>query len=143
MGRAFRMMELAIGDIFRITLFPEDGVHPKNPGDRSRTKYVVVLGIDDESIMVGSVLINSKINDSLFVRIGPYQHCIYSSDYSFMTKDESYIDCFRIKEISASRLCSAGIYVGKLCERDIKAASELAASSPANKPAILQKYHLL
>ena len=136
-------MEPAVGDIFRITLFPEDGVHPKNPGDRSRTKYVVVLGIDDESMMVGSVLINSKINDSLFARIGPYQHCIYSSDYSFMTKGESYIDCFRIKEISVSRLSSAGIYVGKFSERDIEAVSELAAASPANKPAILQTYHLL
>lgn len=137
------MMELTVGDIFKITLFPEDGVHPKGPGDISRTKYVVVLGIDFGSIMVGSVLINSKINDRLFSIIGPYQHCIYSSDYSFMTKDESYIDCFRIKEISASRLSSEGIYVGKLREQDIEAASELAAASPANKPAILRKYHLV
>lgn len=60
-----------------------------------------------------------------------------------MTKDESYIDCFRIKEISASRLSSEGIYVGKLREQDIETASELAAASPANKPAILRKYHLV
>ena len=37
------MMELTVGDIFKITLFPEDGVYPKGPGDISRTKYVVVF----------------------------------------------------------------------------------------------------
>ena len=50
--------------MFKMKLLPQEGVTPKNPGDTDRTKYLVALGIDDSKILVGSVLINSHINDS-------------------------------------------------------------------------------
>ena len=37
-------MSIQQGSVFRMTLFPKDGVTPKNEGDKSRTKYFVVIG---------------------------------------------------------------------------------------------------
>lgn len=135
-------MELAVGDIFKITLFPTDGVKPKNDGEKSRTKYIVIVGIDDEKILVGSVLINSKINEHLFSIIGPYQHRILPENYIFLTKKESYIDCFKIKEIPYKRLLDSAEYIGSLSEDDFLQISKLIVSSPANKKHILKKYLL-
>ena len=64
------------GSILKMTLFPKDGVTPKNAGDTSRTKYFVVIGKDENSILVGSLLINSDINTNMAKIIAPYQHCI-------------------------------------------------------------------
>lgn len=141
--QALRSLVLKVGSIFRMTLLPEDGVIPKNLGDVDRTKYFVVLGIDDDSILVGSVLINSRINDRLFTVIGPYQHRICQMHYTFLTKEESYIDCYRIKEIGYDRILSEAEYVGLLDENDLADIISLTVSSPANKKLVLMKYHLL
>lgn len=136
-------MDLVVGDVFRMTLFPEDGVKPKHAGDMSRTKYFVVIGLDEGRVMAASLLVNSKINDRLFSIIGPYQHCIHSEDYSFLTKSESYVDCFRIKEISAERIIENADYVGRLNADDIDEILNLTVSSPNNRKGILKKYHLI
>lgn len=141
--QALRSLALKVGSIFRMALLPEDGVIPKNPGDVDRTKYFVVLGVDDDSILVGSVLINSRINDRLFNIIGPYQHRIIQEDYAFLTKAESYIDCYRIKEIGLDRILSDAEYVGVLEEADVADVMSLTVSSPANRKLVLKKYHLV
>lgn len=141
--QALRSLVLKVGSIFRMTLLPEDGVIPKNLGDVDRTKYFVVLGVDDDSILVGSVLINSRINDRLFNIIGPYQHRIIQEDYAFLTKAESYIDCYRIKEIGLGRILSDAEYVGALEESDIADIMSLTVSSPANRKLVLKKYHIV
>lgn len=141
--QALRSLVLKVGSIFRMTLLPEDGVIPKNPGDVDRTKYFVVLGVDDDSILVGSVLINSRINDRLFNIIGPYQHRIIQEDYDFLTKAESYIDCYRIKEIGLDSILSDAEYIGVLEEADVADVMSLAVSSPANRKLVLKKYHLV
>lgn len=141
--QALRSLVLKVGSIFRMTLLPEDGVIPKNLGDVDRTKYFVVLGVDDDSILVGSVLINSRINDRLFNIIGPYQHRIIQEDYDFLTKAESYIDCYRIKEIGLDSILSDAEYIGVLEEADVADVMSLAVSSPANRKLVLKKYHLV
>ena len=131
------------GSIYRMVLTPAEGVRPKNTGDTGRTKYFVVLGIDNEMVVVGTVLINSRINPGLFLIIGPYQHLINNRDYPFLSKPESYIDCYNIKEINAVRILRESVCVGRLKDEDYSAILSLAVSSPANKKSVLSKYHLI
>ncbi len=140
---ALKSLSLQVGSVFKMKLLPQEGVTPKNPEDTCRTKYLVVLGIDDSKILVGSVLINSHINDRLFSIIGPYQHCIYETDYSFLTKEESFIDCFQVKEISYDRIIDEAEYIGLIEDDDMVAVRELVISSPANKKLTLKKFHIL
>lgn len=140
---ALKSLSLQVGSIFKMKLLPQDGVTPKNPGDIDRTKYFVVLGIDDSKVLVGSVLINSHINNKLFSIIGPYQHCIYEADYSFLTHEESFIDCFQVKEISYDRIINEAEYIGLIEDVDMVSVKELVISSPANRKFILKKFHIL
>lgn len=137
-----KRMSLVPGSVFRMELFPEDGVTPKNEGDISRHKYFVVLGIDNGSILVGSVLINSEINSSLIRVIAPYQHCIYPEDYQFLNNKFRYVDCFLIKELPFDRIMESAEYIGIINDADLSKIKELAISSPANRPNILKRYGL-
>lgn len=139
---SLKILSLRRGSVFKMPLTQKEGVRPKNPGDVDRTKYFVVLGIDDERILVGAVLINSEINKKLFPVIGAYQHRIASSEYSFLGKLESYVDCYSLKEIGYDSLAEAR-YVGMLNEADLAGIISLAISSPASKKLTLRKYHLL
>ena len=122
-----------------MTLFPKDGVTPKNEGDKSRTKYFVVIGIDDESLLVGSLLINSDVNINLVHAIAPYQHCVYPKDQAFVGDKYLFIDCYRIKELSFAQIIEDGDYIGTVSAVDLDKAIDLANASPVNKPLTLKK----
>lgn len=128
------------GIVFKMTLFPKDGVTPKNEGDASRTKYFVVIGKDEDSILVGSLLINSDVNINMVHAIAPYQHCIYPKDYSFLGDKYRYIDCYRIKELQFDQIIESGEYIGTISEVDMYKAIDLANASPVNKPLTLMKF---
>lgn len=138
-----KSLAVEVGSIFKMTLRPADGVTPKNACDTDRTKYFAVIGVTTDKITVASLLVNSRINGYLFNIIGQYQHRILSSDYAFMTKAESYFDCYHIKELTAERIINDGEYVGTVAEEDLKAIRELAVKSPANKQITLKKYNLI
>lgn len=137
-----QLKELSIqpGSVFKMTLFPKDGVTPKNEGDVSRTKYFVVIGKDEDSILVGSLLINSDVNINMVHAIAPYQHCIYPKDYSFLGDKYRYIDCYRIKELQFDQIIESGEYIGTISEVDMYKAIDLANASPVNKPLTLMKF---
>lgn len=128
------------GSVFKMTLYPKDGVTPKNEGDKSRTKYFVVLGKDAESILVGSLLINTEVNINMVRVIAPYQHCIYPKDYPFLGDKYRFIDCYSIKELQFDKIISDGEYIGTISDVDMIKAISLANSSPVNKPFVLKKY---
>lgn len=134
--------EIKKGDIFRMTLFPEDGIIPKHEGESERNKYFVVLGMDDDRALVGSVLINSRINEHLFSRIAAQQYRITPDDYSFLTKEESYIDCYSIKEIAIERIRRDATHVDILKDEDYIEVRRLIRQSPVIAPIILKKFHL-
>ena len=136
----FKGMSIQPGSVFRMTLFPKDGVTPKNEGDKSRTKYFVVIGKDDESLLVGSLLINSDVNINLVHAIAPYQHCIYPKDYAFLGDKYRFIDCYRIKELSFDQIIEDGDYIGTISAVDLDKAIDLANASPVNKPLTLKKF---
>lgn len=133
-------LSIQLGSVFKMTLFPKDGVTPKNEGDVSRTKYFVVIGKDEDSILVGSLLINSDVNINMVHAIAPYQHCIYPKDYSFLGDKYRYIDCYRIKELQFDQIIESGEYIGTISEVDMYKAIDLANASPVNKPLTLMKY---
>ena len=137
-----RRDSIHVGSIFKMEFTPSEGVKPKNPGETSRIKYFVIIGIDGNRAVVGALLINSRINDRFFSRIGPYQHRIEGAEYSFMTKEESYINCYEIKEIAARAIIAKAEYVGELLAADLTAARALVKTSPSIKPATLKRFHL-
>lgn len=142
-SRTLKSLSVEVGSIFKMTLRPEDGVTPKNACDTDRTKYFAIIGVTKDKIMVASLLVNSSINGHLFNIIGPYQHRILSSDYAFLTKAESYFDCYKIKELPSERIVKDGEYVGPVAEDDLKAIIDLVVKSPANRQISLEKYNLI
>ena len=139
------LKELAIrvGSVFKMELTNAEGVSPKHPGEVSRTKYFVVVGIDDDRIAVASVVINSEINSNLFWRIADYQCRITSSEYDFLSKAESYVDCYDIKLILVAKISQKAEYVGYLSQEDLDEILKIVCASPVNKKAVLKKFHLL
>lgn len=135
-----KSMSIQRGSVFRMELFPKDGVTSKNVGDISRNKYFVVLGVEQEKILVGSLLINTDINISKIHIIAPYQHCIYPETYDFLADKFRYVDCYLVKELLYERIMETAEYIGFINEEDMSKIVKLTLSSPANKPYILQKY---
>ncbi len=137
---SLKRLSIEAGSVFKMVLYPSDGVVPKGVEDLSRTKYFVVIGKDEDSVLVGSLLINSEVNINLVQAIAPYQHCIYPDDYDFLGEKFRYIDCYRIKELDYRRILDEGAYIGKIGEYDWDAAIRLANASPVNKPMTLKKF---
>lgn len=136
-------MSIQPGSVFKMTLYPKDGVAPKNEGESSRTKFFVVIGKDEESLLVGSLLINTDVNINLVHTIAPYQFCIYPKDYSFLGEKYRYIDCYRIKELGFDQIIAEGEYIDTISQADLEQAIKLAKNSPVNKPTVLKRYGLV
>lgn len=139
----FKELAISVGSVFKMELTRVEGVSPKNPGEFSRVKYFIVVGIDDDRVAVASLVINSKINSNLFWRIADYQYRITSSEYDFLSKAESYVNCYDIKQISVSKINQKAEYVGFLLTEDLNEILGIVRSSPANKAAVLKKFHLI
>lgn len=136
-----RLKELAIqpGSVFKMTLYPKDGIVPKHKGEESRTKYFVIIGLDDNSVIAGILLINSEINVNKMRAIAPYQHCIYPKDYDFLGEKYRFIDCYRVIELQFNQIVKLGKYIGTISEVDLSKVIDLTNASPVNKPHILKK----
>lgn len=139
----FKGLSVQPGSVFKMTLFPKDGITPKNEGDKSRTKYFVVLGKDEDSILVGSLLINTDVKINLIKVIAHYQHCIYPKDYQFLGVNNRYIDCYQIKEFQYRDIVADGEFIDTINQQDMDKAIQLANESPVNKPQILKKYNVM
>jgi len=137
---SLRQLSIQQGSVFKITLYPHEGVTPKNDCDKSRTKLVVIIGVEKESVLVGSLLINSDVNRILCHRIALYQHCIYQRYNQFLENTYSYVNCYQIKEIRYERIISEGQYLGMIAQEDLERIIQCANASPVNKPATLKKY---
>ncbi len=137
---SLKSLSIKAGCVFKMTLYPDDGVVPKKESDNSRTKYFVVLGKDENSILVGSVLINSAINATLINIIAEYQHCIYPSDYEFLMGKYRYVDCYKIKELNFDKIIDEVEFIGSINETDFSKIIKLVNKSPVNKPLTLKKF---
>ena len=82
-----KRMSIVKGSVFRMTLYPSEGVVPKHKSDISRDKYFVVLGIEGDNLLVGSLLINTQININLIEIIAPYQYLLTCESYEFLNQN--------------------------------------------------------
>ena len=130
---------LDVGQVLRMEMFPEDSVQPKK-GKSSKEKRFVIIGKDGDTI-VAALLINSKINEKLFMQIGPYQHLISSDKYDFLDHD-SYVDGYLIREFNAARVLESADYLGSLLPEDVHESIQRAVDSPKIKPYLIKKYKL-
>lgn len=134
-----RRRALEVGQVLRMEMFPKDTVCPKK-GKPSKEKRFVIIGKYDDKV-VAALLINSQINENLFMRIGPYQHMISSEKYDFLDHD-SYVDGYLIREFDAERVMDSAQYLGALAPEDIKESIQRAISSPQLKPYLIKRYKL-
>ena len=134
-----RRRVLDVGQVLRMEMFPEDSVHPKG-GRASKEKRFVIIGKYDGKV-VAALLINSQINQKLFMTIGPYQHYIKAEQYDFLDHD-SYVDGYVIREFDADRVLRTSTYLGSLTMDDVKESIRLAVKSPRQKPYIIKRYKL-
>ena len=130
---------LEVGQVLRMEMFPEDSVHPKK-GKSSKEKRFVIIGKHDDKV-VAALLINSQINENLFMKIGPYQHLISSERYDFLDHD-SYVDGYLIREFDAARVMKSAQYLGALASEDVEESIQRAVSSPQLKPYLIKRYKL-
>ena len=117
-----RRRALEVGQVLRMEMFPEDSVRPKK-GKSSKEKRFVIIGKNGDEV-VAALLINSEINEGLFLRIGPYQHLISSERYDFLNHD-SYVDGYLIREFDANRVLDSAVFFrfscpGRCCRKHSK-----------------------
>ena len=137
---SLREQAVAIGSVLKMEMSEDDKVHPR-PGRNTKIKRFVIIGKSQDRL-VASLLINSKINQNLFERIGPYQHQIYREDYEFLEHD-SFIDGFLIREFSISRVRESATFLGRIKDEDLAECIQHACKSPVAKKYLLKKYGLI
>lgn len=89
-----------------------------------KEKYVVVLGVDKECIMVGTLYINSEINTNVIRTTAQreLQFKLKCSEYSFLSYDSFVNTSYILKrkfEVLVDSICeNNGVYIGQITERD-------------------------
>ena len=137
---ALKGLSIDKGSVFKMTLFPSDGVKPKKEEDISRDKYFVVLGKDNNSIIVGAVLINSDINYNLLLRIAPFQISLEPEEYEFLQGKRRFLDCYRIKKIPFERILNDAEFIGAVSDDIIERAIQLVNHSDVNSTKDLKQF---
>ena len=62
---------------------------------------------------------------------------------TFLSKAESYVNCYDIKQVAVSKISQKAEYVGLLLPEDLNEIMKIVRVSPANKAAVLKRFHLL
>lgn len=104
-------VDVKVGDVFRVTMNKANSITP-HEGDKSRDKFFVVLGFDEDGNVYGGVIFNSLVNLNLPPFIQAMQHAIKKGSYGFLSHD-SYIDCSSIKSVRKTKLLKSQ-HVGTL-----------------------------
>lgn len=90
---------LKVGDVHMLVLDKRNGITPKE-GDKTRNKFFIVLGFDNDGNVIGGLVINSNINHRLPSIITDYQLPVTVEQCPFL-RHNSYVNCSRL--ITAER----------------------------------------
>lgn len=131
---------ISVGDIFLVRLSEKNGITP-HKGESFRFKFIVVLGFDDDSIICGGVVINSKINQNVSELIRRYHFKIYQKDYDFL-KHDSFVNCSSLVRIKKESV-SESKCVGRLNESDLECSLESVKECPNIPKALLKQFGLI
>lgn len=129
-----RKQAIGIGQVLKMEMFPEDRVKPKQ-GKNSKPKRFVIIGQTDDGGVLAALLVNTRINESMFAQIAPYQHLV-------KVADNDYVDCYTVREFSSERVLESAEYLGHIKEEDLKECLDHVRQSPAIKPYSLKKFKL-
>ncbi len=130
---------VSVGDVWRIRLYPENGITPK-AGDNSRNKFLVILGFDDEGNIYGGVVINSRINDRIPVALQDLQMPIRKSAYPFLDHD-SFVDCSKLMVVRAETFAKWE-FKGIISQDDIELIAGTLRESPLVTAATLARFSI-
>ncbi len=83
-----------VGDIHLLRLDKNNGITPKN-GNKTRDKFFIVLGFDEDGNVIGGVVVNSNINYNLPTAITDYQLPVTVEQFPFL-EHSSFINCSKI-----------------------------------------------
>lgn len=133
------------GSVFRLHLGEEEGVKDKNLGDNGRNKYFVVLGISEEDLLCGVVLINTTICKGLPVHIKECHIPISARTYDFLEGIDRYVDCSSIKEISFKKFKDSFVhcYKGMITREDLDRITNVVVGYDNAIPKQLKKFSLI
>lgn len=138
-----KLVSIDIGGIYRIKLTKEDGITPKD-GDNSRNKYFIVIGIDEDSNVIGHVIINTNINHGLSQILRDLQYPINCAKYSFLEDKSRYVDCSDIKQIAKHKFLN--LYQGKsgdIEDEDLEYIKNAVKCSPKVTPKLLKRFNII
>lgn len=138
-----KLVPIDIGGVYRIRLTKEDGIIPKD-GDDSRNKYFIIIGIDEDSNIIGHVVINTNINHNLPQVLRDLQYPINCSKYDFLEDKSRYVDCSDIKQIAKHKFLN--LYQGKsgnIEDEDLKHIKDAVKSSPKVALKLLKRFNIV
>ena len=130
-----------IGNVYRIKMDESNGITPKAPGDISRNKFFIVLGVDIDDNVYGGVIINSEINPNINSNLREFHIPIQRIHYSFLVRD-SYVDCSDIKVVSKSSFAKWQ-FLGRLDDYDIEIVNTTILSCPAINKATKKRFGII
>jgi hypothetical protein len=116
------------GDVFRIKMYPKDGITPKRTNSY-RYKYMVIIGCDNENCYAALVT-NTK--DHRLVPV-EFQYPLRHNGYN------CFVNCFKMFYVSTNRL-TRDCYDGKISNDDLELIIECVKSSHGIKPEDKMKY---
>ena len=94
---------IEIGAVYRIRMYPSDGITPEKP------KFIIIVGYDNDGFY-GAVVTNT--NDHPLIPI-EFQYPIRIKGY------RCYVNCRKLYQISSSRL-DERLYIGNISDEDIE-----------------------
>lgn len=141
-SRDLKSLVIRVGSVFYMECFPKDGVVPKSKDDKSRYKYLVIVGIDDDGNYIAASLINTDINKRLARIIEHYQFEIHPEQYEFLDGKCRYVDCYKMIIFDRRRILRDAGYIGYIEEGDIYEMRELMKSSPLIDQYTIEKFNL-
>lgn len=121
-------------------MFRRDGIVPKGENSTSRDKYFVIIGTTNDSVLIGTVIINTEINARLYNRIAEYQHLLKATNYNYLEGKDRYVNCYELFEFPYDRILDKAEYIGLIEEQDMEYIIRKLQSSPAIRKGILRRY---
>lgn len=137
---SLRKSAFEVGQVLEMEMGALDNIVPKN-GRETKLKRFVIIAKDENTMMLASLIINSKINRNKFAKIFNYQLQVFACDNDYLDHD-SYVDGYSIREFPISRVENSARYLGKMKEYDLKKCIKNVQASPEIKPYLLKKYGL-
>ena len=107
---------ISIGDVHLLQLGSEEGITVRN-GNSTKDKFFVVLGFDKSGIVIGGIVVNSKINHNLPTAVTDYLMPLTVKQCPFL-KYDSFANCSQLKAVRIEKFTTL-TYRGSIEDQDL------------------------